>query len=135
MLWKSGVSPNGFRDLSQKRGIRTGGSLSDKLEDPNKYPGKMGPDGSLIFHELLEEHDIELPVGPVVRTGSGGMHIYLRVPTGIRIRGQIRAYRAPLFRWSRATTIWAVPSRAAGTAFFWLAAAFFVGGLALSLPR
>jgi hypothetical protein len=58
-------------------------------ESPFKQPGKVGPDGELIFYGILEEHQITLPECPTVQTASGGFHRYFLVPRWLPIRSTI----------------------------------------------
>jgi hypothetical protein len=58
-------------------------------ESAFKYADKVGPDGELVFCDLLLEFDIELPDCPFVQTPTDGRHRYFLVPNGYRIRSSI----------------------------------------------
>jgi hypothetical protein len=55
-------------------------------EGPLKHPDQPGPDGEMTLWGLLEEHNITFPIGPIVRTPSGGFHRYMLVPKGSPVR-------------------------------------------------
>ncbi|MFZ8528534.1 bifunctional DNA primase/polymerase, partial [Staphylococcus aureus] len=43
---------------------------------------KNGIDGVTAFHEFAQQSAIDLSISPCVRTPSGGLHYYFRLPDG-----------------------------------------------------
>lgn len=76
-------------------GIATGpsGLLVINLDVPKHGTG--GPDGAARFRELCEHAGQPVPDTYQVTTPSGGMHLYFRVPDGVRLPSTVGAL-APL---------------------------------------
>lgn len=49
---------------------------------------KAGHDGITQFFSLMDAWSLQMPSGPVQLTPSGGMHIWLRLPDGVRLPGR-----------------------------------------------
>ena len=58
-------------------------------ENPFKHQDKLGPDGELFFHGLLEDNSITLPPCPTVRSANDGRHRYLLALKGYRIHSTV----------------------------------------------
>lgn len=74
---------------------RDGGNIGVRLRDTDLIidwdPRNLGgADGNEVLARFQETFGLRLDECPRVNTGSGGFHFYLRMPAGLRIRGNLK---------------------------------------------
>lgn len=66
--------------------------------DPRNVPPEEYDDPRLVLDALELEYGVDLSACPCARTGSGGLHYYLRLPDGVRVRNGLEGFPGVEFK-------------------------------------
>lgn len=93
------VAPYQPADIA--RAISSGANIGVRLSETQlviDYDPRNDPSNGEVLTRLAAQFGLDLDACPQVRTGSGGLHFYLRLPVGVRVVNGIEDYLGVEFK-------------------------------------